>query len=67
QTNRSYGNQTFLGSTLHFVAGLVSEEVNVVEQTQGLYENRSNTYPLGLAKIVPAAYISETIDMLPPP
>ena len=47
-----------------FIAGLVSEEVSATEQFQGLYENRSETYPLGLAKIVPASFIIETINSL---
>jgi len=47
--------------------GLVSEEISVTENLQGMYENRSERYPLGLAKIVPAAFIKETVDMLPDP
>jgi hypothetical protein len=34
---------------------------------QGLYENRSQTYSLGLAKIIPATFILETINLPPPP
>jgi len=46
--------------------GLVSEEVSATEEIKGLYENRSQTYPLGLAMIIPATYIKETIDLLAP-
>lgn len=55
------------GGQMQFVMGLVSQEVNVTEQMQSLYENRLETYPLGLAKIVPAEFIAETVNLLPSP
>jgi S1-C subfamily serine protease len=64
QMGRAFGgNYNF--QSVQFLAGLVSEEVSATEQFQGLYENRVESYPLGLAKIVPAPYISETIKLLP--
>lgn len=66
QSNRFYGGGTVIG-IIQFVMGLVSQEVGMTQQFQGLYESRSETYPLGLAKIVPAAFIVETVSMLPPP
>lgn len=52
--------------TIQLIMGLVSEEVGYTEQTQGIYENSVKTTPLGLARIVPSAYIAETINLLPP-
>jgi hypothetical protein len=67
QTSREVENSIQLGTTFQYIMGLVSEEVGVTQQFQGLYENRSETYPLGLAKVIPASYISEAIGLLPPP
>jgi S1-C subfamily serine protease len=66
QANRFYGGGTHIEID-QFIIGLVSEEVGVTQQFQGLYENRSQTYPLGLAKIVPATYIKAVINLLPAP
>jgi hypothetical protein len=66
QSNRNFQGMTHIG-IVQFVMGLVTEEVSATEQFHGLYENRSETYPLGLAKIVPASYITETLSLLPPP
>lgn len=63
-TRMSKGNLT-LGD-ISCVIGLVSKERIVTEQSSGLYESRSITYPLGLAEVVPASFILETIKMLPP-
>jgi S1-C subfamily serine protease len=65
QAGRVYGGTMRVG-LIQFVMGLVSEELSVTQQFQGLYESRSETYPLQLAKIVPAPYIIETIKLLPP-
>lgn len=66
QNNRLYGGATHIGSVSQYIVGLVSEEIGMTQQFQGLYENRSETYPLGLAKIIPATFIAETIKQLPP-
>jgi len=47
--------------------GLVSEEVNFSELLQGQYEARAEVIQLGIGKVIPAPYIIETINMLPPP
>jgi hypothetical protein len=65
QSNRIYGGAAKIG-TIQFVMGLVSEEISVTQQFQGLYENRAERYPLSLAKIVPAFYLTETLKLLPP-
>ena len=49
------------------VFGLVSEELSATEELHGLYESRAEKYPLSLAKIVPAAFIKDTLELLPPP
>ena len=62
--NRTYGGATRIGS-VQMLMGLVSEEISLTEEQRGIFENRSERYPLGLAKIVPSAFIKETIDLLP--
>jgi S1-C subfamily serine protease len=64
--NRYYGGGTHVGM-VGMVMGLVSEEMSATEQQQSLYELRSQTYPLSIAKIVPSSLIKETIDMMPAP
>ena len=63
QTTRWFGG-SLRGGNMQMIMGLVSEEVIFTEETRALYENRSQAYPLGLAKIIPATYILETIDRL---
>jgi S1-C subfamily serine protease len=62
--NRSYGGGPNIG-IVHMIMGLVSEEMNATEPVKSLYESGSKVYPLGIAKIVPASFIKETINMLP--
>lgn len=64
--NRFYAGLTNIGS-VRMIMGLVSEEVGVTQEFRGLYENRSQRFPLELAKIVPASFIRDTINMLPEP
>jgi S1-C subfamily serine protease len=64
--NRVWGGATHIG-TIQMLMGLVSEEVSATEEYRGLYENRAQRYPLGLAKVVPAEFIKETIELLPVP
>lgn len=64
--NRIYGGSTNIGA-VYMLMGLVSEEISLTEDQRGIYENRSARYPLSLAKVVPAAFIKETIEMLPDP
>ncbi len=50
----------------HFVMGLVSDEVLFTEQSGGPYSSQMHQTQLGLAKVVHASLIKQTIDMLPP-
>jgi hypothetical protein len=65
QSNRTYGGGTRLGQTIHFLAGLVSEEKVLEENIQSLTETRKAKHALSLAVIVHAALIRETIELLP--
>jgi hypothetical protein len=67
QTNRPYGGVLSVGETINVVMGLVSEEVTFTEQFQGQYEVHADLIPLGIAKVISAPYIIETINLLPPP
>ena len=64
--NRYYAGATNIGA-VQLLMGLVSEEVSATEELRGLYESRSQRYPLGLAKIVPASIIKDTVNQLPEP
>jgi hypothetical protein len=55
--NRSYGSSMALGETLQFVVGLVSEQLS--SNALGVPTD------LSLGVVVPAAFIKETIEMLP--
>ena len=51
----------------HFIMGLVSEETLFTEQSGGPYSQEIHQTQLGLAKVVHASLIKQTIEMLPPP
>jgi len=65
-SNRFYDGSPHLG-TIQFIVGLVSQETVVTEKIKGLYAVREETYQLGLAEVVHASLIKQTIDLLPPP
>lgn len=50
-----------------FIMGIVTKETIVTEKIKGVYAVREETYQLGLAEVVHATLIKETIDLLPPP
>jgi len=54
---RYYGNLYHLADNIQYIAGLVSEQVNALHEF--------NDQPLALAKVVPAQFIKETINLLP--
>jgi S1-C subfamily serine protease len=51
----------------NFLVGIVSEEIEMVETINSLQETKFVKNRLYLAKIVPSAFILETINMLPRP
>lgn len=65
-SNRVYGGSTNIGQ-VHFLIGLVSEQKFAEEQIQSLREIRKERYQLGLAVVIPAQFIRDTIGMLPEP
>lgn len=48
------------------IVGLVSREAKFSETITSLNEQSTRTYQLGLGIIVPARFITETIELLPP-
>jgi S1-C subfamily serine protease len=67
QVNRSYGGVSHLGESIHFIMGLVSEESTYNEQLIGQYSAELHQYQLGLAVVIQASVIKQTIEMLPSP
>jgi S1-C subfamily serine protease len=65
--NRTYQGNTYIGQSIHFIMGLVSEERIVPQITIGPYDQEVRQLQLGLAVVVHASLIRQTIDMLPPP
>jgi hypothetical protein len=55
------------GKRIELIMGLVSQEWVHTEVIKEAYGRREQVYPLGLAKIVHASLIRETIEMLPTP
>lgn len=63
-TNRVYAGGVHLGK-IQFIVGIVSQEFNATETIKSLYKTEEQIYPLGLAAIVPASHILDTINLLP--
>lgn len=62
--NRRYKGGVHIGE-VRFIMGIVSEEVGLEEQIKSLTEISVKKHPLSLAKVIPAIFIKETIDLLP--
>lgn len=65
-SGRTYGGVKYLGETIQFIIGLISQEFIITEEIESLYETRKIKHPLALAKIIHASFIKETVLMLPP-
>jgi S1-C subfamily serine protease len=65
-TTRFYAGSLHLGP-VQFIIGLVTQETIVTEKIKGLYAARDEVYQLGLAEVVHATLIKQTIDLLPTP
>ncbi len=65
QLFRTYRGKFNYDPQVEFIVGLVSEEVDVTQTLTSLYETRKQRYPIGLAKVILAQFIKETIDLLP--
>lgn len=63
-SNRSYAGATHIGK-IQFLMGLVSQQKFIEEQVQSLRQTFQERYQLGLAVVIPAAFIKETIGRLP--
>ena len=62
--NRKYKGGINIGE-VRFIIGLVSEELVVEEQVKSLSEISIKKHPLSLARVIPAVFIKEAIDLLP--
>jgi hypothetical protein len=67
QINRYYGNSFRLGESIHFIAGLVSQEESLSQVMTGVYEQEVRQLQLGLAVVIHASLIRQAIEMLPSP
>jgi hypothetical protein len=67
QTNRLYKNNIALGQTIHIIVGLVSQERFLPEHILLPYSEEVRQVQLGLAVVVHASLIKQSIDLLPPP
>jgi hypothetical protein len=65
--NRAYQGSISMGSVTQLILGLVIQETTHDEQLIGPYNAEMHRYPLGLATVVHASFISEAINMLPSP
>jgi hypothetical protein len=64
-TSRPHRNTLNLGEEIRFIMGLVSEELIMNEEIKSLTEVTTRGHQLGLAKVIPASFIQETINLLP--
>jgi len=46
------------------IAGLVSEDIRKMEHSEGYFGNSTLNMPLGIAIVVPAEFIKQTVDMV---
>ncbi len=67
QYNRTYQGKSYLGQTIHFIIGLVSQESLFQQQISGPYSEEVRQLQLGLALVVHASLIKQAINMLPSP
>jgi len=64
---RIYGGAIMQGTAFRFIMGLVSKEQRLTEKVQEFYATREQSYSLGLAEVIHASLIKETIELLPLP
>lgn len=64
ESNRNYKSEIHIG-TIRFIFGLVSQQKYMEEKISSLREIRKEKYPLGLAVVIHASLIKETLNMLP--
>jgi S1-C subfamily serine protease len=64
QSGRSFAGGMHV-ATIQFVAGIVTQEYVIKERVESVYEVKEERHPLGLATIVHAVFVKETIDKLP--
>jgi len=65
-TNPFYGGTTHIGS-IQGIIGVVSNEQNVTQKTEMLFESREIRTPLSLGGVIPSSFICELLEKLPDP
>ena len=63
--NRSIKGKIRMGKEVRMIIGLVSEQMIFTETIASSSELTLKNYQLGLAKVIPATFIIETIELLP--
>lgn len=66
EANRYYAGAFHIGK-IQFIAGIVTREFSATETIASLYEVKQQVHPLGLADVVHASHILDTINQLPEP
>ncbi len=66
-TNRNYKGGMHVGTTIQFIIGLVSQQKLITTETREPFKESKQSYPLGLAQVVHASLIKDTIQLLPAP
>lgn len=66
-SNRTYHGGTNIGTSIQFIIGLVSQQKVITEDLKELFGERKQQHPLGLAEVVHASLIKDTILLLPVP
>jgi len=64
ESGRTYAGGMHVG-LIQFIAGIVSQEHIITEKIESLYEVKEERHPLGLANVIHARFIKETIESLP--
>ena len=64
QSGRTYAGGMHVG-IIQFIAGLVSEERIIIEETKSTYLEQKKKYPLAIVKVIHSSFIKETIELLP--
>jgi hypothetical protein len=67
QQSPFYGGSIQMGITIRGVVGIVTQERNVTQRIEQLYERRETITPLALGEVIHASFIKELLDSMPQP
>ena len=66
QIGRMVGNTINFNATFVYIVGLIVQDVSYTRQIETYFESGTRKDPMGLAVVVPAEFILQTINLLPP-